>query len=512
MKYIFILMIGLLFHLNTIGQTISNKKKTSLIPHHEVPSGKIKTGAKIQVFIEGATANDSLILKFHQNVVSPSHLAFTPHFKKVVRADKDGFFKFDIPVSDKPGYISLLKDKFEFPDHLPLLNLFLIEPGDNITLKMRKEAPTSLKSQYEGCFNDEYFVWLNKYRDFNYKFSGIGSEKFKARYAIDVSCSMMDSDYDTDYRLRNSLTLLEIYKERMSAKAYHLLKADLFGKYKFNVMENLLYIGRASTSMRKLSPEKKIKKMNADELIAAVADEELAISAYYPEYLLMKEHYKRDSVLKNSGISMYKQIKNSYGNELQQRLITTHFLNSSSNSKTTQTDLPDALTIVKDPIYRQILQDCYKAVKPNSSAPEFEFMNEKNQPVKLSDFRGKVVLIDFWFTGCTGCALLYKHKISHLEEKYKNNKDLVFVSISADRDHKTWNKGLQSGNYTSALAVNLLVGEKGLFHPTLYDFGIRGGLPHLTLIDKDGKILNNTLGTATKEELTDQIEIALSKK
>jgi peroxiredoxin len=65
-------------------------------------------------------------------------------------------------------------------------------------------------------------------------------------------------------------------------------------------------------------------------------------------------------------------------------------------------------------------------------APEFEGKDLDNKNVKLSDLKGKVVVVKFWFTQCKPCLMEMPELNKMIEEKYKNNKDVVFISICLD--------------------------------------------------------------------------------
>src|SRR5207244_146319 len=69
------------------------------------------------------------------------------------------------------------------------------------------------------------------------------------------------------------------------------------------------------------------------------------------------------------------------------------------------------------------------------NAPEAEAEDLAGKPVKLSAYKGKVVVIDFWATWCPPC----KAMIPHERELVQKNADkpFVFISISADEKKDT---------------------------------------------------------------------------
>lgn len=102
--------------------------------------------------------------------------------------------------------------------------------------------------------------------------------------------------------------------------------------------------------------------------------------------------------------------------------------------------------------------------------------------VRISDFKGKVVFLDFWFTGCAGCSMFYEQTFRRLKMKYNNQ--VVFVSISIDKDREKWHRSVASGIYTDSLAVNLYTRGEEEEHKLIQDLGIRY-YPALFILDEN---------------------------
>jgi peroxiredoxin len=121
-------------------------------------------------------------------------------------------------------------------------------------------------------------------------------------------------------------------------------------------------------------------------------------------------------------------------------------------------------------------------------APNFAFTDTAGNVVHLADLKGKLLLIDIWYTGCGGCAGFYQHVLSRVESLFKDSKALAFVSISADRDATVWKKSIYSGRYSSAAVVNLYTNGIGYYHE-LFTYYNLFAFPTTFLLDANGKML-----------------------
>ncbi|OQP42917.1 hypothetical protein A4H97_12250 [Niastella yeongjuensis] len=147
-----------------------------------------------------------------------------------------------------------------------------------------------------------------------------------------------------------------------------------------------------------------------------------------------------------------------------------------------------AANTLTSPFLKDTLQHFYAAMnrlKPGNPAPGFSLKNDQGKLVSLSDFKGKVVYIDFWGVGCGPCIYDIKNTVPQLHEHYKN-KDVVFISICVDATESEWKEALKQYKLDG---VNLIA-EDWIKNPVCKTYNINA-IPHYLLIDKSGKISDN---------------------
>ena len=135
--------------------------------------------------------------------------------------------------------------------------------------------------------------------------------------------------------------------------------------------------------------------------------------------------------------------------------------------------------------------------KLGKPAPDWTLSDVDGKPVKLSDFSGKVVILNFWATWCPPCT----EEIPTLVEIQKEygSKGVVVVGVSVDEGGPAIVRSFLKQNrlnYPVVLASRMVT--------DVYDS--TGAIPTTYLIDRSGKVAHVQLGEIDKAQLEKQLK------
>jgi len=133
-------------------------------------------------------------------------------------------------------------------------------------------------------------------------------------------------------------------------------------------------------------------------------------------------------------------------------------------------------------------------------APDFEVKTHDNKVLRLSDLKGKVVLLDFWASWCRPC-IAQMPKLQTLYQAYSDDDRFVMVGLSLDHDSTRAKQAITENQWPWIQALAGSMDESTISKA----FGI-GSIPAMILIDEQGHILSKT---DELDALTQIIEEAL---
>lgn len=132
-----------------------------------------------------------------------------------------------------------------------------------------------------------------------------------------------------------------------------------------------------------------------------------------------------------------------------------------------------------------------------AEAPDFAQATPEGKMLKLSDLRGKVVLIDFWASWCGPC----RRENPNVVKMYQAYKDKGFeiLGVSLDRDRQRWLDAIQQDGLTWPHVSDLQQWSNAVAQM----YGVNS-IPHTVLVDKEGRILaRNLRGEALEHKLAE---------
>lgn len=133
----------------------------------------------------------------------------------------------------------------------------------------------------------------------------------------------------------------------------------------------------------------------------------------------------------------------------------------------------------------------------DDKAPDFTLKSVDGKTIKLSDYKGKVVIIDFWATWCPPCRKGIPDLIS-IQKEFKDK--VVIIGISLDRE-----KTIKD--------VPGFAKDYGINYPIVYgddkvviDYGGIQSIPTAFVVDKNGTVVDMHVGLVSKETYVNKIK------
>jgi cytochrome c biogenesis protein CcmG/thiol:disulfide interchange protein DsbE len=137
------------------------------------------------------------------------------------------------------------------------------------------------------------------------------------------------------------------------------------------------------------------------------------------------------------------------------------------------------------------------------TAPNFTLKDADGRSVKLSDYKGKVVLLNFWATWCGPCKIEIPWFVD-FEQKYK---DRGFAVLGVSMDDDGWS------------AVKPYITDKKLNYRVLLgndtvgdQYGGVDSLPTTFLLDRTGRVAATHIGLVSKSDYQNEILLLLDEK
>lgn len=395
--------------------------------------------------------------------------------------------------------------------------------------------------QYYAEQNDDIFIRvLNEAKD-SLTFSGRGAPKYNLISDInkDYKRFIFESEkkYPFIFTYQNCINYLDDkikYVKIFNEKKFMSLK--MFDKTVSSDIRKIIefqfagYFSNWNDNLRSLYLRECIGKPEFELLVRNYFDKfkndsflklDDRVSIFSPTGLLTFSLWYKTSLTLNSKNGLinladyYRLIKDNSSGQNRDALLTMFFLHSSTftdikdfNSNTYDSLILDAQHCITSLDAKNIISAKAKT-RAGSILYEANFIDSEGKYVSTSSLKDKVVFIDFWGDGCTGCLIFHQWFEKNIWPQFKDNKDFVVLSVSIDKNKERWLNSIDK--YSSREYVNVNTGGLVLDHPFCKYYNIQS-LPSLMLVGKHGRILSQINLGISSVDLIRLIKSGLDKK
>ena len=137
-----------------------------------------------------------------------------------------------------------------------------------------------------------------------------------------------------------------------------------------------------------------------------------------------------------------------------------------------------------------LIMGCTSPSGSTEYAPDFSLESLSGEMISLSQYKGKVVLVDFWATWCPPCRQSIPELVK-LQEKYRED-GLIILGLSLDDPQQANNEYLRA--FAKHFKINYAILRADLNVVKAYNGNVQMAIPTLFVVAKDGKIADRHVG------------------
>lgn len=414
-----------------------------------------------------------------------------------LKPEQNGKIKFKLPYEDKPYAFQMYLYKNGNYETL-LTNYFLAEAGDNIDMKIASSAGNhpNYSIRFDGSGAEKYNLAINLFK-MQIEQGKLRTEIMRRPESLKVNLDRVNQltlEYQNKgaalvkrSKLSSDMKKLVIYENYLLALGWH---SNLYEKFKKSKDVQTRSIIRDANNAYK---NKIYYPVNSVTSLSPSSLEWLG----WGESLDLSINSTTDTVHLTD---IYQRLKTKYSGKVKDILLANFFsaatgfteeVMNAYNQVIFDSLAREAIEMVKLPSAKKRLIEQLRLSR-GTKVPEVSFTDLKGNDVSLASLKGKVVMLDFWATGCSACARFHQWFHKEMYPMYKENKDFVYLSVNGDRTNERWNAALKTGRYSSDDYVNLNMGSRGLAHPFAQYYNM-AAFPFLMVIGKDGNVYSENV-------------------
>lgn len=347
------------------------------------------------------------------------------------------------------------------------------------------------------------------------EFSGRGSDKLNCQFQLYNIAIPLGVELRLNQLFLNQMKMLSLEdkmrkdcldtKQQILATYRNLLNSDIYNRIYIDMISAEKYSFIWAKFIGYVHPFEDVRKgiekyfsSNYDRKSSLFCTEEsLETSPIYIDFLIMREVliYKMIESKKADNpepmfLWIFNDLKQNYAGTLRDRLIISAFYKLKQHHSTYFSKaLPFAIDLMSTPENRSILLKFQDSITAGTEVFPYLFQDVNKNRVGFNDFKDKIVVMDFWFTGCSACTKI-PPVMKNIINNFKENKDIVYLSVNTDASYNSWDIGLKSKIYSTEGQIDLKTAGAGKDDPFIkhYNFSV---YPQLFIIGKNGLLISS---------------------
>lgn len=416
----------------------------------------------------------------------------------------NGSFKFELKEVDQPIYFKLELENGEFPFNKE----FILEPLDSILLTI---ADKQIYFSGNQNYKFKFLYSLDSIQQTAIKKLVLNLESSSLNNEIDLDIQSLLNLKRADSIYHSSLKLLEQYKHGISDLVLDIILNDLYGKHQSGKIRTLLvhwpnahYLDDSTNRKQKML-DFFYEEIKEDTIQTSFLSKSL--SANYLNYIVtnislqnrIESPYRSKPPFEKAFHNANLYFSN-YPKFFLDKLLSTFLIYYPSSDDDYLATINRYINNdIEGKKYLSNLAELETAFIPLKPAYDFELQDSLGRVHRLSDFKEKVVVMDFWFSGCVPCKVLASN-LEEIIDFFQNDSRVVFIGVYVDKNLDLWKKEIKRGEYTHNSMVNLSTNGMGIKHPIIDFYNFRG-FPKMLVINEKGELVtaNPPMPNGTKE-------------
>lgn len=417
--------------------------------------------------------NDNFTERIVETIVGRDHQKRDSLINEVIKKHPKG------KAALRKQYIDFYFMAMYLPDSALTRYNSIVENFSDIELEMRTQLTHSLITTYRGLLD---------YDNFEKHISKVNDPSFLAREYNEIAWKMATKDKDMDLAKKYSEKSLLNVDKMMEVKKPETTRI-IFLRNKANYLDTYAYI------LNKLGDTQGAvdNEVKSAELFNW---ENLGANENVVQYLVNNKQFE-DALSKSENF-----IKDKYGSAKMDSLYKVAYIALNGDD----TGLHQALENLKNAGNLSYIEELKKKMI-SMPAPDFSLKDDEGNTVRLSDFKGSVVILDFWASWCGPCIASFPAMLKAMNEL--KGEDVVFLFINTQEYDNSDEKRLEAISKTlddKFADFRVLIDEKNNDQFLVGNLYNVKAIPVKFFIDKQGTLRYSSTGFESEEKLVKELK------